>query len=293
MFKFYFLIAFFFTSISFAEVSSVKASTLVPSKASAVKKAREDAEIATESAILEKIEAQRLRDERKRIQELTGSSSSPKVVVKPSPSLERAAHSRSLWRFGEKAFISLGVGSVQYPGVKNISSVRYPALFLSFGGYARSNVIIDFTLFQSRHFVDVYSGNPSANHSVEGVFQPGASMAFKYSFFSGRVKPYVGVSGVYKASRWFRATRLGGYIKDIRFNLGQKQWYQAFDGGVTTGIDVAFGNRLGINMDFRYHVNLYTEVNRSLGSTASIRHKQPLDQRDSVSFSGNLRFYFN
>ena len=289
MVKICFLIAFLSTSVSFAEVSSVKASTLVPSKASAVKKAREDAEIATESAILEKIEAQRLRDERKRIQELTGSSSSPKVVVKPSPSLERAAHSRSLWRFGEKAFISLGVGSVQYPGVKNISSVRYPAFFLSFGGYARSNVIIDFTLFQSQHFVEVHK----SSHPVEGVFQPGASMAFKYSFFSGRVKPYVGVSGVYKASRWFPATKSGNYIKDIRLNLGQKQWYQAFDGGVTTGIDVAFGNRLGINMDFRYHVNLYTEVNRSLGSTASVRHKQPLDQRDSVSFSGNLRFYFN
>jgi len=143
------LFSIFFLLPLQAEVNTVKDSALVPSQANRLRKAREEAEIQTESAILEKIEAQRLRDEKKRIQELNKTSSDVKVIVKHSPSLVSTARPFSLWYFGERAFLSLGLGSVQYPRVKNINSHKIPAYFLSFGGYASSSLLVDFSLFYS------------------------------------------------------------------------------------------------------------------------------------------------
>ena len=284
MSKIFLLIVFISTSLpSLAE--TVTAPALISSKASQIRKAREEAEVATESVILERIESQRLRDEKRRIELLKGSSVSSKAVVKPSPSLESSALSQGLWRFGEKAFMFLGIGTVQYPGVKNISSVGVPALFLGFGGYASGNVIVDFVLFQSQHFIEV----GKATHPLEGVYQPGAGMALRYSPFEGRVKPYIGASGIYKMSRWFRANRDGTRIGKHFINVGQKTWFQAFDSGVATGVDVALGNRVGVNVDLRYHWNIYTEVNKS----GNLYAEQPLDERDSLAFSINLRFYFH
>ena len=75
-------------------------------------------------------------------------------------------------------------------------------------------------------------------------------------------------------------------LKDI----ANKTWNQSFDAGLTIGADLALGERLGLNLDLRYHWNLYTE-NRNLVVENS-QNIEILDERDSVIVSGNLRYYF-
>lgn len=262
-----------------------------PAFSSDVKTEREAIESKTNSIILDRIEAERLEEEKKRIKSLGAQPAT--ATVEPSPALKKSYISRSLWKFTRKTFISLGLGSVQYPGVKNINSSSVPAWFFSFGGYVTDSMIIDFTLFQSQHFIELSNSN-----FLEGVYQPSAGMQFKYSPLDGRVKPYFGLAGVYKKSRWFRVDSKGNYIKNPYDNIARKKWYEAFDAGLSAGIDVALGNRIGVNLDLRYQINLYTEIGRQ-AYRRKIRNNynrsvaQPLDERNSLIFSLNTKFYFH
>ena len=79
---------------------SVTAPALTPSKASKLRKAREDAEVSTETHILEKLEAERLKDEQERVDKLMGGSQAPVIVEEERKSLPTTE--KPQWQFGEK-----------------------------------------------------------------------------------------------------------------------------------------------------------------------------------------------
>ena len=267
-----------------AKAQSVTAPALKPSQAKKLRSAREEAEIETESAIIEKLESERLRDEQQRVDRLlnpsakkisAGAGLSPGQTGQADASV---AASSASWTFGNKAFVFGGIGAVQYLDKSiDINSLEIPAFFLGFGGYGSDHLIIDAVGYYSEHYI-----KDSADGSNRKVVQPAFSMSIKYSPFSGRVKPYAGLSAAYLHYRHYPVDEAGEAIEGGIENKSRKKWVQAFDGGAALGADVALANNLGLGLDLRFHANLWTE---SVDERA-------LDKKESAIFSANIKYYF-
>ena len=278
------------------QTQAITAPALAPSPAKQLRDAREKQEIETEDKILKELEKQRLLDEQKRADELFGSQ-------KNTPSITPANNSQApvqnqKWLFGNRSFFSLGPGVVSFPGVRNINSTEIPGVFFSFGGYGyKGNLIFDFSVYYSRHYLTKrFEHNNTVYDNIrEALHQPAVAMSIKVSPLRGQVKPYVGLSGSLVYRKWFLAEKSSG--KAIKYHeetykalkdVGEKTWNQSFDAGLALGADMALGKTLGLNVDIRYHVNLYTE-NRLVNKFTNI---EILDKRDSLITSASLRYYF-
>ena len=285
------------------QTQAVTAPALVPSSAKKLRDAREKQEIKTEDTIIKELEKQRLLDEQKRVDELFRNKPQD-IPVNTKKTTEPVLHSQ--WFFGNKSFVSLGVGGVVYPNVENINSFEFPAGFLSFGGYGyKGNLIFDLSLYYSQHYLCI---PPSENYqgwiSYEGdcipredlrwkVMQPSMAMAIKFSPLSGRMKPYAGVSGSLVFRRLSLVQKTGEPLiedpltKQLTKDVGKKSWHLSSDAGVSVGADLALGDRLGLNMDLRYYINLSTE-----GEKDPYSIYDTLAERNTIVFSVNLRHYF-
>ena len=270
-----------------AQTQPVTAPALLPSAAKKLREAREKQEIKTEDTIIKELEKQRLLDEQKRIGSLFSNTAQEAPPVQP-PS--------SQWMpFVNKSFISAGAGFVTYPGADNINSTNFPSLFLSFGAYGyEGHLLFDLTLYYSRHYLR--DDNAIYTDLREKLHQPAAAMAIKYSPLTGKMKPYVGLSGSVIGRRWFFVHKSGESLENhpVNKDVGVKTWHLSCDGGLAVGADLVLGKRLGVNVDVRYHWNFYTE-NRDDAIPQHPQHLTDvsiLDKRDSVIFSGNVRYYF-
>ena len=168
-----------------------------------------------------------------------------------------------------------------------------PAYFGSFGGYGYGgHIIFDLSLYYSQHYIRTLNSNFQDRR--EALRQPAVAMAVKFSPLDGRMKPYVGLSGSLVYRQWFFVQRSGAPIEneedfDAFRDIADKQGNLSFDAGVVVGADVALGEHLGLNVDLRYHWNLYTENSKGYGNLSDA---QVLDKRDSIILSGNFRYYF-
>ena len=232
---------------------------------------------------MEKLEAERLKDEQSRMDSLFGSSP-PKAKTAGealSPPAPAPAAAPAPWSFGNKAFVFGGIGVVQYlTKSADINSTETPAWSFGFGGYGANHIIIDLTGHYSEHLIkETHTG------SRLKVIMVSPSMSVKYSPFSWRFKPYAGLSAAYVLYRHRQIDAEGNDLLEHQLDphdKSRKQWVQAFDGGAAIGGDLALAGNLGINLDIRVHKNLWTE---SAQNTA-------LDKKGYVVFSGNLKYYF-
>ena len=265
----------------------VTAPALVPSAAKKLRDAREQQEVKTEDTILKELEKQRLLDEQKRLDTLFGNTSQAPVQQIAEP-----AHKNWLL-FGSKSFIAAGAGFAIYPGVDNINSTNSPALFGSFGGYGyEGHLIFDLSLYYSRHYLDEENINYSDIRSK--IHQPAASMAIKYSPLSGKMKPYIGLSGSLVGRRYYLVYKSGEPLPDnhVLQDVADKTWYLSLDGGLAMGADLALGERLGLNVDVRYHWNFYNEKREEPIQQQDFTDvKEVLDGRESIIFHASLRYY--
>ena len=268
------------------DAQKVTATALNPSKASELRSAREDAEVSTESYILEKLEAERLKDEQKRADSIIGKDSEG-PATKETPSAAPVSPQVSpQWYFGEKAFVSLGMGVVKYLGGDNVES-NEPAFFVSLGGYAAHRFIFDFTGYGSRHYIGPLAGDVIYDTQV---IQLSGALSLKFSPLKGRLKPYAGVTGAVTFRNYSLVDDEGEFVDDYlnASRRAQKQWPLAFDIGPSVGLDAALGPRLGVNVNFSWLFNGYTEERTSDYSPWT----ELLSEKQSVVLSGNIRFYF-
>ena len=270
-----------------AEQEVISAPALIPSDAKKLRDARERQEIKTEGAIIKELERQRLLDEQKRLDELLGEGPQPVPAFSPTEPVVKQ------WFLENKAFLSVGPGFVTYPGANNVNSMHTPAIFVGFGGYNdEGNVIFDLSLYYSEHYLEECVNN-CLQRKRSIMHQPGLSMSVKYSPLAGKAKPYIGASGSVIFRKISDYKPEGDIDKYISYELtrAHKQWYQSYDAGAGGGVDVVLGKKLGLNVDARYHVNLYTGHPPAV--TAFGKHyKRELEKRDSLILSANLRYYF-
>ena len=274
-----------------SQSQAVTAPALVPSDALKLRDVREKQEVKTEDSLLRELEKQRLLDEQKRVDKFLGNTSQQAPVA--SPTVQQPAP--DTWFFGNKSFISFGAGFVNYPGVTNINSMESPAFFGSFGGYGyKGHLIFDLALYYSKHYLK--TPNKNYENIREVVYQPALSMSVKFSPLAGRMKPYVGVSGSLVYREWGFVNKSGKSLEsDSNFeellkDVADKKWNSSFDAGLAVGADIALGEYLGLNLDLRYHWNLWTENRKTV--TQVLTDEDILDERDSLILSANLRYYF-
>lgn len=261
------------------ESQTVTAPALKPSKASELRDARKDAEVSTESHILEKLESERLKDEQKRISQIMGNSQPDTVVVQKQSALPAREPE---WYFGERAFISFGAGVVNYLGGDNINSTEQPALFISLGGYTHERFIFDFIGHWSKHFIDVERSKAMVVHQFSGAF------SLKFSPLKGKLKPYGGVVASYTGRRYCETDHEDKCVESLFASKGKRRWQQAVDLGPTIGMDVALGSRFGLNVGLWWLFNIYTEEIKQVIS----EDEELLSEKQSLVLSGNVRFYF-
>ena len=287
-----------------APSQTVIAPALNPSKAKKLRDARESAEVQTESLILEKVEKERLKSEQSLLNKIfsssqqkpstSGSAATPQPAPAPSPYAPPGM---------EKVYISVGLGTVRLLGASNVGSDSTPfclsACFLSVGGAAKS-FLFDLSFIYSRHYVKpteddmhLYS-DPDWRIRVD---QPMAAASIRLSPFSTRIRPYAGLSIAAIGRRMNTVNKDGDAIdwewEEETRDVAEREWTTSFDGGINGGVDVDLGPSLGLNVDLRYHINLYTEDSIDKHARDMYNRKRKLlSEMESFIFSVNLKFYF-
>ena len=279
---------------SSSTAKSISAPALVPSEAKKLRDVREKQEISTESAILKELEKQRLLDEQKRVDKILGKSPSHKENNPATVSKESKLYQNE--KFGDKPFVSFGAGVVAYPGVDNINSTELPAFFASFGAYGYDRLIFDLSFYYSRQYINsgggIYVPNIFYPELREVADQLALAMSLKFSPLTGPFKPYFGVSGSLVAREWDFVHKSGEAIDSshkIYKDVGVKKWYGSFDAGLAMGGDLALGAKLGLNVDIRYHWNIYTENRKTLSQL--LTNTGVLDEQNSLIFSVKAMYY--
>ena len=296
------------------EGQAVSAPALVPSNASKLRDARKKQEIQTEDRLIKELERQRLLEEQKRLDQLLGNAKDPPST---QPKTETAVVEPKQWVFGSKSFVALGAGAVTYPGSTNISSINLdiPAVFLAFGGYGHKGFLIfDVSFNYSQHYLNPHQPVPDPSYPLDTrlvYYQPSAAMSVKLSPLKGRMKPYVGVSGALVFRSEDTVDKYGTPVNVIQTYMRQsidkpenRSWDQSYDAGFALGADLALGKHLGLNVDLRYHWNLWAEQSAKDDPIhaaywdvvrAHFYHNQKKEQiadRNTLIVSANLRYYF-
>jgi len=275
------------------KANAITAPALVPSQSDKMRKLRQKQEIDTEDSILQEIEKQRILDERKRFHQIFNKEKQDAVET-PTPVSPSVAPSIPSYWFGEKSFLSLGVGLMNYYNVTNVNSTEMPSFLSSFGGYGyEGQMIFDATFLYSVHYLKT----PHQNYENirEKLREPGLSMAIKWSFLKGKMKPYVGVTGALIARKWSFVSKDGkaldnNVIKTALRDVAKKQWNLSFNAGLSVGADVILGEKLGLNLDVRYLSNLSGENRKT--KFEFLKKVPLLDERDVFLGSLNLKYFF-
>ena len=287
-----------------APSQTVIAPALNPSKAKKLRDARESAEVQTESLILEQVEKERLKSEQSLLNKIF-SSSQQKPSTSGSAATPQPAPSPYAPPGMDRVYISPGVGMVRLLGATNVGcSDSTPfclsSYFLSIGGSAKKYILFDLGFIYSRHYVrpteDDIHLYPDTDSRIR-VDQPMVTASIRFSPFSTKIRPYGGLSIAAIGRRMNTVNKDGDAIdwewEEETRDVAEKEWTTSFDGGINGGIDVDLGSSVGLNVDLRYHWNLYTEdsIDKHAWDMYN-RKKKLLSEAESFIFSVNLKFYF-
>ena len=273
----------------------ITAPALIPSDSDKLRTLRQKQEIETEDSILKELEKQRILDERKRFHNIFNKeTSSDKASPAPSsPPLQTPVKQRFF--FEEKSFFALGAGLVNYYNVTNVNSTEVPAFLFSFGGYGyKERIIFDVSAYYAVHYLKT----PHENYQDirERLHEPSLAISLKYVLLKGKAKPYLGLTGALVGRKWNFAYKDGSELDSEKINrkiidIARKTWHLSLNGGLAMGADVVLGKSLGLNVDIRYYLNLYTENRKTISE--ALTDEQILDERDVIIVSINLKYFFN
>lgn len=153
----------------------------------------------------------------------------------------------------------LGIG--EYPDVTNVRG-NY-MLGASFGTKFDGTYAVEGTFTYGNFSVDQIGGGYYDSYygyyipRTVDVNQYSGSLAVKYLFFNGMVKPVFGglVQYSYRTFNWSENQAFSGYN-----NNGQTASSHAIDVGVVTGADIEFSSKFSLGLDFRYMWNMSSRV---------------------------------
>ncbi|WP_413578313.1 hypothetical protein ACLVWU_07205 [Bdellovibrio sp. HCB290] len=273
----------------------IEASPLAESRAEAIRKSRQDAEVQTEQKIVEKLEQSRMEDEKRRADVLFGDKFNnlnqaqqvpvqqpvaPVVVAPvaaPAPiivekqvsddSATREIVRQEMAASLEKnkpeepvrsKYVSGLIGMGDYPDVSNVKG-NY-ALGVAFGSKVDGFIIEGSFLYSNYSVNNNWYGNVYNNQNGVDVNQYTGALAAKIQFFDGIVKPVIGGIAAY-SYRTYEAKNSYGYMYSYNNNSNSDVNSHAVDLGALVGADLEFSPKYAIGLDFRYMWNLSNRIN--------------------------------
>ncbi len=274
-------------------VTIVEANPLSDSRAEAMRKRRQGLEVNTEQKIVEKLEEARMEDEKERAERLFGNGfesgrtepaapvyappAPPVVVAAPAPvqgiSEEDKAALRSEIREAitdskktsepqDTYFIGALVGMSEYPDAVNVKG--NVATGLSVGMTTSDRIVVEGTFLYSDYEVDDYT----SPFPYKDMSQYNFTTALKYQFLPGKLRPFAGgvVGYTYRKATnrynpgtggYYGGGYGGGYGSGYGTNPSNLEGTSnAFDMGVTAGLDLQITDSFVIGGDVRYMTNV-------------------------------------
>lgn len=280
----------------------IEASPLTESRAEQIRKARQDAEVQTEQKIVEKLEASRMEDEKKRADVLFGNKFSQlqdqsqqqqqqpvqqvqqPVYVQPAPVQQVQVQqkqddnsTRDMVREEIRAAMKTEDEVADAPietryfgamaGIGDYPDVRNVhgnySLGASFGTIYDNSLIVEGSFMYSNYSVDqLVFVGGNYYGGSVDMNQYSGALSAKYQFLSGLIRPILG--GVVQYS--YRTFAWNGNGNGYSYTSSDTADSHAIDVGVVTGVDLAFNSKFSLGLDFRYLWNLSSRVNNSNNS---------------------------
>lgn len=289
----------------------IEATPLSNSRAEQIRKARQDAELQTEQRIVEKLEASRMEDEKRRADALFGdrlNNNHPPVVHQPvvqqpvvvAPAIEkvvireeiRAPRPEPIETAPSQSYITGVAGLGDYPDVNNVRGnylfgfnvgSNYEGLVIE-GGFTYGSYSVDqlnfYSYLPTRVDVSQYSGH----------------LATKFEFVTGRVRPWAGglASVSYRTFKW---DSYSNYYSTQPYNYSQDDSASstALDLGVTAGVDLAVTHKMSVGLDFRYLFNITSRRNNDKSvyyNDANYAYGKPLEGLQYYVVGLGLKYHF-
>lgn len=278
-------------------VTYVEATPLQESRAEKMRKARQDAELHTETKIVEKLEHSRMEDEKRRANVLFGNkfdSLNEKEATQPAPQNQppppppqpiqiqvvpapaettstkdiveeevRAALSEEKAlpeQPIENRYLGANLGIAEYPDVKNVTS-NY-ALGFTFGTRFEDAYSVEGSFLYADYELENSSpfGYVSYLPRFQNVKQYAGVLGVKYHFFTGIVRPAVGGVLVYS----YRTYTLSEKSNTVwEQNLQRDSNSHAVDLGMSVGVDFEFSKRAVLGAEVKYLFNVYNRVSET------------------------------
>ena len=312
-------------NISTQPVLRVTGTPITKAPTAELRQSRQEAELMTEQRIVEKLESSRLRDEQERLNKLFPSEAGKTVVVggtaiAPVDISAQVQASSSPNDHKDNLYLGFHIGQAGnvFQQVDNLES--YGSFGVSAGSYFQSGIIIEgsfaftshaITPTQTVFFRDINYQNHFDNAYSTDVQQWSGMLAFKYSPFSSRLKPYLGMVAAY--NQWiYRDQYSFDYSCEVLrtpYCPGLDYNSHSVDLGVTVGADVHLNKKLSIGLSVImnvyniYHSNttrdpyaaLQEEYNRWShyhGSRVPIYQHFKMEETNWIIASINAKLYF-
>ena len=265
-------------------VTNVEATPLTDSRASQLRRARQDAEVQTEQKIVEKLEQSRLQDEKDRAQRLFGNKLEnnnlqnqqplapanqtvqviPQEPQKQEPSLDEVKEEIISSMRAELApveeekpesqtYISGTIGIAEYQDAINVESNE--AMGLSIGTRLDDKFIVEGSFIYSNHYVDQVNYRYSSSFVYDDLDQYNFIAAAKYAPRFGRFSPHVGALVSYTHRKYAEVNMNNRYSRQTSY-VSEESETDAFDWGISMGVDVHLSDNFIIGAEYRYITNL-------------------------------------
>lgn len=292
-------------------VTIVEASPVVESRADQIRKARQSSEVQTEQMIVEKLEISRMEDEKRRSERISTST----AFASASAAASGGAAAASASAVAVAAPVApVGVEVIEVIEVKEAKKEKKPtSVFVMGAGAGLTSYQVNNV--QSNQAFGISLGTESAdglgmeldfaysNHYVQDFWrwplyremdQYNVSGVLKYSFMrDSRIRPYAGGLASYTYRRYFnRIVGTNQQPQSPYMPRDQEITTQAFDLGLTTGLDFMVSETFSVGADFRYSMNVYSRINNNYFNAAYLATGTPLEELSYYQMMLNAKVRF-
>ena len=246
------------------------------SHATELQKSRRDAEIQTEQKIVERLERSRLKDEQERLDKILKPYKEKSVVVVNNDGnlySEKTTVSQPEVENDDEIFVGLHIG--QASNLTNRIEESYGSFGISAGSYNESGLMLEGAVFYSEHEVSKDSFNMYYNTVYDRHLSPFSNvdqftgaLSLKYTPFSRKFRPYIGVSVFYNMWMYdnddeiFDLYSFCPYRTNSLRNRGNcnssRKTTDSIDLGAHVGLDVKINKKISLGFNLLINIaNLY------------------------------------
>lgn len=307
----------------------VEANPVSESRADAMRRARQNAEVQTEQKIVEKLEESRLREENERAERLFGnklestSAATATAVATPNgaaatatavttTTVEPVKKDEPTVNIEKVEIVTpvqeqaapVSTVAIEEPVVEKAKDKFYVSPMLAVPSYSASNVKSNYGLGIAlgsilANNIGVEGTFLYSNHTVDTFWTPGVysdldqydfSASAKYYIFPGPLRPYAGVSLTYIYRQYQGRIQSGGAW--VANPYSQSEETHAVNAGILGGVDFALNDNVMIGAGFDWNFNVMNKSDFNYSAYNMPANSKPLEEIDYYTLKLNAKVSF-